>query len=238
MGGDVAGGPPGERCPVQRRADLLPGVPAPGGGQYLQVLPPGQVAVEPWLVDDRAHPGQGTPALGGHRDAQQRHGAAAGSGQPQQDPDQRGLARPVRPQIAERGAPRDEQVHVVDGHVGAEALGEPVHLDSPVAIPAWTEPVGARMRALAIAGNSGHVPLPGWMACWYHGPRIPARLSPPLRTNPSLRKDESHAASRMMHMAWPGATVRCMQAVRRFARGDPRVITDAWVGIAATGLLP
>jgi hypothetical protein len=134
IGGDLVVGPPGQSGPVQRRADPPPGVPAPGRGQDLQVLPAGQVAVEPWLVDDRAHPGQGTPALGGHREAKQRHRAAVGPGQAEQDPDQRGLARPVRPEVAEHGASRDEQVHVVDGYLGAEALGEAVHLDSPLAI--------------------------------------------------------------------------------------------------------
>jgi signal transduction histidine kinase len=38
-------------------------------------------------------------------------------------------------------------------------------------------------------------------------------------------------------MTWPGVTFVCMQAVRRFARGDPGMITDAGMGIAAAGLL-
>jgi len=38
-------------------------------------------------------------------------------------------------------------------------------------------------------------------------------------------------------MAWPGATVEGMQAVRRLAGGDPRVIADAGLGIAGGGLI-
>ena len=39
-----------------------------------------------------------------------------------------------------------------------------------------------------------------------------------------------------MRMAWPGATVECMQAVQRFASGDPGRIVDAGLGIVAAGL--
>ena len=39
-----------------------------------------------------------------------------------------------------------------------------------------------------------------------------------------------------MHMAWPGATFGCMQAVRRLASGDPGIIADAGLGIVAAGL--
>ena len=152
IGGDLVVGPLGQPGPVQRRADPLPGLSAPGGGEDLQVLPPGQVAVEPWLVNDRADPGQGAPALGGHGTAEQRHRAAVGPGQAQQHPDQRGLACPVRSQIAERHAARDEQVDVIDGGVGAEPLGEPVHLDG------WP----------TIFGRSSHVSLPQWVGDWCH----------------------------------------------------------------------
>ena len=40
-----------------------------------------------------------------------------------------------------------------------------------------------------------------------------------------------------MRMAWPGATVGGMQAVRRWAGGDPGTIVDAALGIAAAGLI-
>src|SRR5579872_476781 len=41
----------------------------------------------------------------------------------------------------------------------------------------------------------------------------------------------------MMHMAWPGDTFGGMQAVRRWAGGDPGVIVDAGLGIAGAGLI-
>jgi signal transduction histidine kinase len=40
----------------------------------------------------------------------------------------------------------------------------------------------------------------------------------------------------MMHMAWPGDTFGGMQAAGRLAAGDPGVIADAGMGIAAAGL--
>jgi signal transduction histidine kinase len=41
----------------------------------------------------------------------------------------------------------------------------------------------------------------------------------------------------MMHMAWPADTFGGMQAVGRLAGGDPGVIVDAGLGIAAAGLI-
>jgi signal transduction histidine kinase len=41
----------------------------------------------------------------------------------------------------------------------------------------------------------------------------------------------------MMRMAWPAATVEGMQAVRRLAGGDPGIIADAGMGVAAAGLI-
>jgi signal transduction histidine kinase len=40
-----------------------------------------------------------------------------------------------------------------------------------------------------------------------------------------------------MHTAWPGDTFGGMQAVRRFVGGDPGIIADAGLGIAAAGLI-
>ena len=40
-----------------------------------------------------------------------------------------------------------------------------------------------------------------------------------------------------MRIAWPGDTFGGMQAVRRFTGGDPGVIADAGIGIAAAGLI-
>ena len=70
-----------------------------------------------------------------------------------------------------------------------------------------------------------------------HCPRIPARLSAATGTNRLIRKDESGTAARPMRVAWPAATVECMQAVRRLAGGDPGIITDAGMGIAGAGLI-
>ena len=50
-------------------------------------------------------------------------------GQPEQHPDQRGLAGAVRTEVAERGAARDAQLDVVDRGPVAEALGETGGLD-------------------------------------------------------------------------------------------------------------
>jgi signal transduction histidine kinase len=70
-----------------------------------------------------------------------------------------------------------------------------------------------------------------------HCPRIPARLSAATGTNRFIRKDESGTAARPMRTAWPTATVECMQAVRRWAGGDPGMIADAGLVIVAAGLI-
>ena len=49
----------GHAHPLEGRVDAGPGRRLPGGGQDLEVLPSGQVPVEPGLVDDGAHTGQG-----------------------------------------------------------------------------------------------------------------------------------------------------------------------------------
>src|SRR5271163_3713588 len=41
----------------------------------------------------------------------------------------------------------------------------------------------------------------------------------------------------MMRRAWPADTFGCMQAVRRIVGGDPGVMADAGLGIAAAGLI-
>jgi hypothetical protein len=61
-------------------------------------------------------------------------------------------------------------------------------------------------------------------------------LSAATGTNQFIRKDESGAASRMMHTAWPGATFGGMQAVGRLAVRDPGIVVDAGLAIAAAGL--
>ena len=85
--------------------------------------------MEARLVDDRADPGQGASALRRDRAAEHAHRAAGGPGQAEHDPDQGGLARAVRSQVAERGASRHEQLNLVDGDVGPEPFREAVGLD-------------------------------------------------------------------------------------------------------------
>ena len=104
------------------------------GGEELEVLPPGQMAVEPGLVDDGPDPGQGLVAMTGNGVSEQRHRAGVGVGQSEQHPDERGLARPVRAQVAERASPGDEELHAVHGDVVPEPLGQPVGLDGPLAL--------------------------------------------------------------------------------------------------------
>jgi signal transduction histidine kinase len=70
-----------------------------------------------------------------------------------------------------------------------------------------------------------------------HCPWIPPWLSAATGTNRFIRKDESRTVARPMRMAWPAATVGGMRAVGRLAGGDPGVIVDAGLGIAATGLI-
>ena len=115
--------------PIRWRAGVLA-----GRGEDLEVLAARQMAVEPGLVDDGPHPGQGLVAVAGHGVSQQRHRAGIGVGQSQQDPDERGLARPVRAQVAEGTAPGDEELHAVHGDVLPEALGQTVGLDGPPAL--------------------------------------------------------------------------------------------------------
>ena len=105
-----------------------------GRGQDLQVLPPGEMAVEPGLVDDGPDPGQRPVAMFRDGVAEQRHRAGVGVGQAQQDPDEGGLAGAVGAEVAEGTAPGDQQLHAVDGDVVPEPLGQPVGLDRPVAV--------------------------------------------------------------------------------------------------------
>ena len=57
-----------------------------------------------------------------------------GVGQSEQHPDERRLAGTVRAEVAERAAPRDEELHAVDGDVVPEPLGQPVGLHRPRAL--------------------------------------------------------------------------------------------------------
>ena len=81
------------------------------------------MAVEAGLVDDGAHAGQRRIAMFGYGISEQRHRAGIGTRQPEQHPDEGGLAGPVGTQVAERASPRDEKLHRVDGDVLPESLG-------------------------------------------------------------------------------------------------------------------
>ena len=117
--------------PLEGRSDAVARRRLACRGQDLEVLPPGQVAVEAGLVDDGPDPGQRRGAVLGHGVAEQRHRAGVGVGQSQQHPDERGLARAVRAEVAEGAPPGDEELDAVHGDVVAEALGQPVGLDGP-----------------------------------------------------------------------------------------------------------
>ena len=66
--------------------------------------------------------------------AEKEHCAGIGVGQAQQHSDQRGLAGPIRPEVAESAAAGNEELDVVDGDVLAESLGQPVGLDRPLTV--------------------------------------------------------------------------------------------------------
>ena len=66
--------------------------------------------------------------------AEQLHGAGVGMGQPEQHPDEGGLAGAVRAQVAEGAAPGDQELDAVHGDVLAEPLGQPVGLDGPLGL--------------------------------------------------------------------------------------------------------
>jgi len=126
------------RRPTRSRADPLEGRPDTVarrgfacGGEDLEVLSPGQMAVEPGLVDDGPDPRQGLIAMPWNQESEQGHRARVGVGESQEHPDERGLAGAVRTQVAERASAGDKKLDTVYGDVVSEALGEPVSLDRP-----------------------------------------------------------------------------------------------------------
>ena len=124
----------GHADPLEGRADAVPRRGLARGGENLQVLAPGQMAVETGLVDDRADPGQRHVAMFRDGVPEQRHRAGIGVGQSQQHPDQRGLAGAVGTEVAERAPAGDEELHAVDGDVVPEPLRQPVGLDRPATV--------------------------------------------------------------------------------------------------------
>src|SRR5262249_28906110 len=99
-------------------------------GDDLEVLPAGQVAVEPRLLDDRADPCERFSASRRDGQAEESHLSGAGGRQPEQRPDQRRFPGPVGAEIAEGDAAWNGQADVVDDGSMTEALGEPVGLDN------------------------------------------------------------------------------------------------------------
>src|SRR5204863_1455532 len=98
-------------------------------GDHGEVLATGEVAMEARLLDDRTDACERGGPLSRHRPPQQPHRPGGGTGQPEQHPDQRGLASAVRSEVAEGGTGRDAKVDVVDGDALAETLGQPGRLD-------------------------------------------------------------------------------------------------------------
>ena len=96
------------------------------------------MAVEARLVDDRPHPGQGGGSVPGDGVSEEAHRAGVRAGEPEQHPDERGLARTIGSQVAEGAAPGNQKFDAVDRHVVAEPLGEPVGLHGPLAVEITT----------------------------------------------------------------------------------------------------
>ena len=109
------------RCRERARVDGAVAGVEPG-----QVGPAGQVGVEGGALDERADPGQDVAAPPPASAARAASSSpAVGAIRPEQHPDGRRLARSVRPEEAEDGAVRHEQVDVVDRDLPApEPLGE------------------------------------------------------------------------------------------------------------------
>ena len=125
------------RCSMPTRssdgADAVLGRRLARCGQDLEVLPAGQMAVEPGFVDDGTDPGQRAVTMARDWIAEERHRAGVGMRQSEQHPDEGGLPGPVGAEVAEGAPPRNEQLHAVDGDVVAEPLGQPVGLHGPLA---------------------------------------------------------------------------------------------------------
>ena len=143
--GHLVVGPMEDADALERRVDAALGRRLTRRGEDLQVLATGQVAVEAGLVHDRPDPGQRHVTVPGDAVAEQEHGAGVGVGQAQQHADQRRLAGAVRAEIPEGAAAGNEELDVVHGDVGLEALGEPVGLDGPLALASLAR-VGSRPR--------------------------------------------------------------------------------------------
>jgi hypothetical protein len=111
------------------RVDALVGGAVASGGVDEQVLAPGEVAVEAGLLDDRADAGERGGAV---VVAEQLDRPARRMREPEQQPDQRRLARAVGAEEAERLAARNREVDLLEGDAVAEALPEAGGVDGQI----------------------------------------------------------------------------------------------------------
>ena len=98
---------------------------APCGGEYLEVLAPAQMPVEPGLVDDGPDSGQRQVAVLRDGVSEDGHRSGIGMGQSQQHPDERGLAGAVGTEVPERTSPGDKKLHIVDSDFSPNRLVSP-----------------------------------------------------------------------------------------------------------------
>ena len=104
-------------------------------GEDLEVLTARQMTVEAGLIDDGPDSSPRAWARSARDgEAEERHRPGIRTGQPQQHPDEGGLAGAVRPEVAEGAAPGNEKLHVVHGDVLPEALRQPIGLHCPRAL--------------------------------------------------------------------------------------------------------
>ena len=98
-------------------------------GQDGQVLPPGQVGIEPRGLDEPAHPVQPAgPGLGPGA-PEKPQGSLVRQDQAEESGEQRGLASAVGTEQPVHDARTDEQVYLVEGGCLAEPLRHPAGLD-------------------------------------------------------------------------------------------------------------
>ena len=90
----------------QRGVDAIPRRWLSGRGKDLEVLPTGQMAMEPWLINDRADPRKGLVTILRHGVAEEGHRAGVSVRQPEEDPDKGGLSESSLCQDPNFRAPR------------------------------------------------------------------------------------------------------------------------------------
>ena len=167
--------------PAQRGVDTIPRRWLSSCCQDLEVLPTGEVAVEPRLIDDRADPRKSLVAILRHGVAEEGHRAGVSVRQPEEDPDKGGLSGTIRPETSERTSTRHAQFHIVDGNVRTKVLGKPVRLDRPsiTRSPVPDDRRSSRRTqycSIVTAGRLCPNGFPRWQTC-ICGHRLCARLN-------------------------------------------------------------